>query len=421
MIIPVWLNPVALILVWIGLAFASWSVPEDSYLSIMRSYKYVDGALVLNCLMMLCIFALGALLAIFSSRRRPRSSIALERAFEFLLHRSVVNFAVGAYIVTIAAYLLAFGSTLSLATVESFKNGSIGYANLGNQVPGVTTATQLGIFVVTYCSLVRFSRVEISRSLNRWMKLMIWSLIGLSAYRALLWHERLAVIEVVVPILVVYSVYTARNRTLLNLAPLFAVAGAIALFGLFEYFRSWEFYRSQYSNIVVFSTVRFASYYYTAFNNFGMAMDFIKPTWQPIWTLDFLYRFPIPGNPLLESKAEANSLLFGQALRSFANLEFNLYGGIGFLYLDFGVIGGSLISGLIGFISGRLFNAFRRFAVYGLIIYPFWMVGILDFGRILYWPSSRAFPAWCCILILLFLQARYVKLRAKVASRTLQS
>ena len=402
-----WLNPVFIVMCWAGVVLAAWQTPAASYFELMRSSKYVEGGTVLAALLLYGFFALGSFLASASARRRAPAGQVHAARLAFLVSRPVRQFVSLAWLGCLAAYALAFAPTLTLETALRLLRGDAFLTKMGNSIPGVTTATQFGVFVAVWCGLVLFSGLELPRRRRRRVWAMLASVVVLSAYRGVLWHERLAFIEILVPVAVIWSAYRVRNRLVLTLAPLVAVAAAIALFGLFEYFRSWSYYREDQGNLVLFATQRLLSYYYSSINNFGMALQHIEPLWQPLWTLDFVYKFPVPGNPLVSARGEAYTLLFQTALELHTHPEFNLYSGPGLAYLDFGLMGGAAVMAGFGFLSGRLFNAFHRRALHGLLAYPVWMVGMIDFGRILYWPSSRAFPIWLCVLGVLALYNRH--------------
>lgn len=406
-----WLNPVVIVLCWAAVVLAAWQTPASSYYDLMRSNKYVDAATVLTALLLYGFFALGSFLARASAGRRGATAQMQAARLAFLLWRPVRQFVLLAWLGCLAAYLLAFAPTLKAETLLRLLRGDTFLEKMGNSIAGVTTATQFGVFVAVWCALVLFSGLELPRRSRRRVWLMLGSVALLSAYRGVLWHERLAFIEIVVPVAVIWSAYRVRSRLVLVLAPLAAVLAAIALFGLFEYFRSWAYYREGQGNILLFATQRLLSYYYSSINNFGMALQHIEPLWQPLWTLDFVYKFPVPGNPLASVRGEAYTLLFQTALELHTHPEFNLYSGPGLAYLDFGIAGGCVVMAGFGFLSGRLFNAFQRGTLHGLLAYPVWMVGMIDLGRILYWSSSRAFPIWLCILVMLALYHRFQAVR----------
>lgn len=407
MIVAGWLNPVFIILCWAGVVIAAWQTPAASYFELMRSGKYVDSATVLVALLLYGFFAFGSFIASASAGRRAAEPEMQHQRLAFLIWRPVLHFVVLVWLACLAAYLLAFAPTLNAETALRLLRGDTFLEKMGNSIAGITTATQFGVFVAVWCALVLFSGLDLPRRWRRRIWLMLWSVALLSVYRGVLWHERLAFIEIVVPVAVIWSAYRVRSRLVLTLAPLVAVVLAIALFGVFEYFRSWSYYREGQGNILLFSTQRLLSYYYSSINNFGMALQHIEPLWQPLWTLDFVYKFPVPGNPLVTMRGEAYTLLFQTALELHTHPEFNLYSGPGLAYLDFGIAGGCAVMAGFGFLSGRLYNAFRRRALHGLLAYPVWMVGMIDLGRILYWPSSRAFPVWLCVVVVLMLYHRF--------------
>src|SRR5207248_4753847 len=104
----------------------------------------------------------------------------------------------------------------------------------------VTTCTQFGVATVTLGLWLYF----------RGQRQVVWPMaivFALGAARALVFSERLALIELVVPAFVVAVRMTVLGRPLsgfvrssLQLAPLLGVAVLLLFFGSFEYFRSWR-------------------------------------------------------------------------------------------------------------------------------------------------------------------------------------
>ena len=89
----------------------------------------------------------------------------------------------------------------------------------------------------SYSAAQRYSRAELVK---------IGIVTGMALPRAFLWSERLAVIELVVPIIVIacHRLATSGRATrALRLLPIVAIPAGVAIFAAFEYFRSWNFYR----------------------------------------------------------------------------------------------------------------------------------------------------------------------------------
>ncbi|EET49569.1 O-antigen polymerase [Thalassobium sp. R2A62] len=406
--VPFWMSPIVITVGWILFILASYQVDETMYRSLMRTPKNISWDSTLSAILMTALFGFGAFVALLTSRKRPKAETALCENLEFLANQQVLKLVIFIYILTMFAYLLAFGSTFSFSVLQRFFLGIPTKDRLGLSISGITTMTQFGIFVISYSALLLFSPISLSIQVRRILKVMLCSLILFSSYRGLLWSERLGLIELIVPVAILFASFRVRSSLRLAIAPFIGAVFVIALFGAFEYFRSWNYYQHYFDNIVQFSALRFMSYYLSSLNNFAFLTEYFEPYWQPMTSLAFIYKLPIPGNPLVEIFNARFSTDLVNGLERYSHPEFNLFGAVGFIYLDFGVLGGGLVLSVFGYISGKLYCSYCRHAVLGLLVYPIWMIGMLDFGRILYWPSSRAFPVWVCIFLILTVRARLI-------------
>ena len=154
-------------------------------------------------------------------------------------------------------------------------------------VSGVTTLTQVGVAYVVLAVVVLLHRKQPK------LKRRIGILIGLALARAFFLTERLAILEVVIPIVVLLAVVWAGHprygvRAAIRWAPVVLVPAAIAVFAVFEYSRSWNFYQAKTGgSFVDFAIDRFAGYYATAYNNGSIAMDYEAiPGRLPLRTLE---------------------------------------------------------------------------------------------------------------------------------------
>ena len=84
-----------------------------------------------------------------------------------------------------------------------------------------------------------------------------------------------------------------RER-LVKIMPAILLAATVFIFGLFEYFRSWTWYRTHTtSSFLDFVLSRFAGYYATAHNNGQLVLDHLQwPNRLPYDTLEALWVAP---------------------------------------------------------------------------------------------------------------------------------
>ena len=138
-------------------------------------------------------------------------------------------------------------------------------------VAGVTSLTQVGIAQVVLAALVLCH----GRSPAVVRRLVVVLVLGL--LRSYLLTERLALLELVVPLLAVGAAHRRRRRgrgRFLPFAPVLALPVLLVVFGIFEYSRSWNYYRTRTTqSFPLFVVNRLAGYYATSYNNGALQLD----------------------------------------------------------------------------------------------------------------------------------------------------
>ena len=81
---------------------------------------------------------------------------------------------------------------------------------------------------------------------------------------------------------------------------------------------------------------------------------------------------------------------------------------------DLGVPGAFAFWGVAGLALGWAFALFRRGDIRGLVLYPVLFIGLLEAGRILYWPQGRALPS-IAAAVFLGVRLRSLSAAAQVA------
>ncbi|WP_282092596.1 O-antigen polymerase [Epibacterium ulvae] len=397
-----WMHPLFFALLWASIAVLTFLTPRELYLLLMRSEKVYTLDHLLVTILALLIFALFILIGMSSVARSPTQNHDFHKKMTDIFANPLVLKACLAFFALVSlAYIVWFGPTLNPSTLAGFFSGSLKAREVGNQVSGLTTMTQFGVglsCIATYGALY-------SANLNakRIYRFIVISLFICALYRSFLWSERLALIETVVPISIVLLAYYNRGQKLFLLMPVIGICVVVAYFGLAEYFRSWNFYKDQDIGMLYFATTRFLSYYLSSFNNLGMMIDNLEPTFEPLNSLRFLYKMPLPGFESLNQKAAQVWVVYKEALAAYTNPEFNLFSGIGMVVSDFGIAGGLMVLTVHGFLSGRLYAMMVEGRLFGVFFYPVWMVGLMEFGRLLYWGNTRAFPAWLLLFTIVFI------------------
>lgn len=278
-----------------------------------------------------------------------------------------------------------------------------------NQVAGVTSFVALqslcGVLVLLY------PRLTGEETTPRWIWGLMGLVIGLCVLRSFLWSERIAVLELALPMLMVWvSFVDKKPRKWLNFAPILGVVGVFGLFALGEYFRSWQFYQSNtnFGGFWEFAVLRFAGYYATALNNGAAMAHFQEPFYFPTITAMWFYKLPIWNWIGIDIEPPVGWIW--DMLKLYGNEEMTNTSGLFMPIVDYGTFLGILCWLILGMISGVLFRLFKHGELLGLLLYPTWFYGVAEILRIFYWGNSRYFP----ILLVTFVVVFYLKQRMRI-------
>jgi hypothetical protein len=409
---PWWLRPEwAAALTLLPATLLAWRLDASEFRTVWRTPKFFNSSHAFITLALFGAFAIGAVIAIGTrSTRRgdvvtvdPRNVRTVRRLARVTFWLSVSGYLVWAF--------LAFARGLTSEQLAGVLAGTPGalvrvkYDYL-TTVAGITTLTQLApVAVVSLIVLRSFDRSErIGRK--------VAVLLALSLIRSFVHAERLALIEIAIPVLVllVQLGWAASNRTMarsrrlgLMLAPVWAPLLVLLIFGTFEYSRSWQSYyrykekRAGYTSFVLH---RFEGYYATAANNSALWYDQMTPQLTlPYTSLQWFWQFPMLSEHYGYDKVTPvdPEREWRMILRTRANGEFNNAGALLPVASDFGVAGAAVYWLLAGFVVGRAYALYRRSDVRGLLAYPILATGLFEMGRILYWSEGRAFPSLVAI------------------------
>lgn len=404
-----WLSPVAVSLMVATAAIAlTASVNDDRFRALWGSPKSVTGAALLTMFsgalaLALAAAVVGALRPLEPPVRRwpglSRATLGrMRRTSSVLVALTVVGYLGLLYLMARAG--IGLGNVREAAGYGA----AVPLKDVVGTLPGLTTMTQFGIAAVIVSSVVlvqQFDRVEV---------LKICAVVGAAIPRAFLFSERLAVLELIVPMVVVLCFGLALNRTgarFIRLLPVVGVPGCIAVFSTFEYFRSWEYYRGTETDFVRFSTERIAGYYATSVNNGYLEWTYMDwPGRLPRSTIDFLWT--APGIDQLDLYHRWTGHLPGRngpptdtdydvVLSQLGNPEFNNSTGYAAPFLDYGLAGGIVYFLLVGVVAGLLYRGFREGRLLGLLLYPVLFTGLLELPRYIHWAQGRSFPAYVAL------------------------
>ena len=320
----------------------------------------------------------------------------LQRASSVLFWLTVTGY--GAF----ALAATARGLTLSalVSALVSQDNYQSAFKQQLAPIPGVTTLTQVGVAYVVVAAMllsVRWSRQTAQR---------LGVVIVLAVVRAFLNTERLALLELAVPLVVVAAVAAYRRRSSglgrsMPLAPALLLPLLIVIFGAFEYSRSWQYFQSRTDQgFPRFVLTRLAGYYVTAYNNGQLRLDYERfPGRLPYESIQALWDAPVIKQlGLYERLSAVPPLSATQILERHGNPEFNNPGGLLVPFVDFGVLGGLLFFLVAGLAVGAAYRGFAQGSITGLLVYPPLLTGLYDLPRYIYWTQGRLLPALVCLL-----------------------
>lgn len=393
-----WFRPVPLLLLvvipvylsYLGFNFENW-VPR----------RYVPSLDYLWGLALLLILALGALLTSVGAGRSPAAD-----------PRRITPLRVdvpGWYMATlfgaaVMAYALWFGPLLSNpAVIVAMFSGERGnLRDVTETQPGITTLTQCGVaFIVLYV----IKQHGGMRPPARWETAALFTLFGLTVMRAVLWSERLAVIEAAAAYGVTAAAFVRlRSADQRRLAAMLPFVGPVLLYLAFtttEYFRSWAFYKDYYDSVWTFAFERLSAYYALATNSgIGLLQETRDwPGYTGRYVLEWLYRMPGIGDILLDMVGTDPRTAYQAFLELHGRAEFNNPTGLFVTVFDIGYTGSALYFFCVGALVGVLWKSWYHHRLAGLFFYPFCFLFMLELLRFNYFAASRFVPIVASLLV----------------------
>jgi oligosaccharide repeat unit polymerase len=280
----------------------------------------------------------------------------------------------------------------------------------------VTTLTQLSVAAIPLA--VAFGLLR-----RRSLLPLVIVILTLAVVRSFVFSERLALLELAVPLL--YLGF-ARRVVVLPKAVLVALAAGVAVLLLFAVTEARRSYVYTQNFSVAHVTARFFGYYVTSENN-AVVVSARYPAGTPLaYTGAMFWSFPLVSQFHAEDTRLGDVTLRYEDLFGFTpkfywesafaesglNSEYNVFTTPGFLAADFGWAG---LFGLafLGVVSGALWKRARTTSFHRAF-YAVWLVGLLEFMRIMYFFDTRALPAYVVFVLVYLLIAR----RARVLGWT---
>jgi oligosaccharide repeat unit polymerase len=393
-----WLSPLALIgMVALPTTWLSLSIADERYRALWKTPKSIDLEWTLWFTLGLLLFLGGAFLPQLRGVRHVPQWPALSTGDLRVLERSATVL----FYLTIVGYVafLIAGARAGLSPVLLFNSlinqelYGVGIRDQLGTVPGVTTMTQFGVAFVVVTGVLMIANGRQRRYVRRITVVFVLALV-----RAFFVTERLALLELVVPLMVLVVAgmsRTTRGARRASFLPVVLLPIVVVIFGAFEYSRSWVFYKAQGGqSFPTFIVERFAGYYVTAYNNGAIRLLHGEKTGLPYDLWSAFWTAPGIGSMNLFEKLTGvdPDASYTMSLTQFGNPEFNNYGGVASPFVDLGIVGGLLFFLAAGLLSGMLYRSLREARIWGLLLYPVFVLTMLEIPRYFYIGQGRATP-----------------------------
>jgi oligosaccharide repeat unit polymerase len=356
----------------------------------------------------LVVFVFGAIAGLRLGLRPARRASFTAPIDERLRERLVLGLR-AALLVSIVAYLLWFGRGVLragglvafvqewLSAPETVKGEVL------RTIPGVTTLTQLSVAAIPLAIAFGLRR-------RRGLMPLIGFVFALAVVRSFIFSERLALLELVVPV-----VYLALGRRVVRVpkAVLVALASGLAVLALFAATEARRSAVYTHSFSLTHVTARFFGYYLTSENNALVVVDRYPAATPFAFTGAILWQFPLVDHarvaqaPLVGTFSlryqdlfhKDPSVFWPEAFQeSGLSYQYNVFTTPGFLAADFGWAGLAGVL-LLGLYSGALYKRART-SSFHRALYAVWLVGLLEFMRIMYFFDTRMLPTYAVFGVL---------------------
>jgi oligosaccharide repeat unit polymerase len=285
-------------------------------------------------------------------------------------------------------------------------------------IPGLTTLTQLAVAAIPLALAFGL--------LGRRGKLrpLAISIVIFAAARAFVFSERLALLELIVP---VAYLLLAERRVAVPKVLLYSLGIGVAILAVFAAteLRRTYVYTHDFSLSKV--TARFFGYYVTSLDNGGVVIDQYPAatpfanSGQMLWRFPLIEHFRADDLPAVGTVSLRYADIFGKdpdvlwssafAAQGLSD-EYNVFTTPGFLAADFGWLALPVLL-LLGMYSGALYTRARS-SPFHRALYAVWLVGLLEFMRIIYFFDTRVLPAYIVFAAVYVSIARHARVHASV-------
>ena len=268
-------------------------------------------------------------------------------------------------------------------------------------IPGFTTLTQ--------CLPVGIACMYLSKKKNQALKWGKW--LGISilvvGLRSILNSERLALLELLIPLAVIYIYFEQgiqlKQKLVLAVGTFFS---AYALFYALEYLRSWDFYKFRWTeSYSSFINDRIGLYYVTSWNNGVVYSQYSQDAGSAGGAFfAFITEFPLIQTIFNTQLIQGNAFsTWYSTLRSTVGTpEFNNPNYLIVTFTDLTYAGAILWFALVGIVLGKLVKESQRNNLMALLVYACTVIALVDLPRVGWWTSTRSVPVYLALIVIYF-------------------
>lgn len=403
--VPWWAHPAWALLAITGTtAWAACWLTDQDYEDNWGVRKWIDTNLAQVLAWLIAATLVGLVVAAIPGRGARQTSIhftADQIAFLERAYRALLLLAVLGYTFWVAVGVANGVDVDHLAAVLDRGDGAISQLKrLARPVAGLTTLTQFGPVAVALGVLLR--RLGQPRR-------GFWWLFALAGVRTLFYAERLALMEVAIPaLLIVAATVPETRRPSARLAvqslPFVAGPGVWLLFAVSEYGRNWIHHQATArTSFLEWVTTRFAGYYTTCFNNSALiARRFPTFAVDPYFSFSFFW--DAPGVDQFASPGLINGMSPGSwwawTRTALGNPEFTNTGSFLTTFAELDFAGALAYWLVVGVVFGRLHNGLRSGQLSALLAHACLFVTILELPRFIYIVQGRATPVVLALAVI---------------------
>lgn len=397
-----WINPIYIFLFFhLPIFFIAHFLNDDWYLNVGSQPKNLNLESFFYGLIIYLIF-----ISVFSLTGALRTNdLSVNSNLDRVSDFSNSNLYFGYFVTLVLIYFLCFVLLFKeFAFNPSYFNeiGVEGNLGLGrtyaNRVPGITSLIQCGVVIFIQASIYEVYGLNSKRKITF---RLICALIFISiVFRAFVISERLALIEVSIAFFVSIIPIISINKIVFKLLPILSITGLFIVFGVFEYFRSWiNHYQYFYDSYILFVFDRLSAYFIMSVNSAWSYLLFDEYNSYPWITNQWIFK--LPGMESLNNIYDIEYIKYMSYLYYNLNAEFNNIYPVFSIIHDYGFLSVFYIS-VLAYVTKLIYSSYCNLG-FGLFIYPYFFVGILELSRTYTFSSSRAFPIYIFIFILFIL------------------